>query len=62
MGYYSGDPVADAQRYYNDCEEQSEGACHDAALRSGHTKADANLCDDGSLGCPDCPFKEKVKP
>lgn len=34
----------------------SEEACRETALRNGHTLDDADMCDDGALGCPDCPW------
>lgn len=36
-------------------------ACVECAQRNGHTTEEAELCDDGSLQCPDCPWKPKVE-
>ncbi len=45
-------------------EEQMEAAgvqaCQGTALRNGHTVEEADNCDDGSVNCPDCPFKPAV--
>ena len=42
-------------------EEQMEAAgvqaCRGTALRNEHTIEEADNCDDGSVACPDCPFK-----
>ena len=31
--------------------------CVQTAMSHGHTKDDANNCENYSVGCPDCPFK-----
>ena len=46
-------------RYFEDMEEAQAGRCYRTALRNGHTAAQADECDDGSVGCPDCPFLVK---
>jgi hypothetical protein len=45
------------------CEQEREEevmweACIDTAIASGHTAEEAQECDNGSVGCPDCPFVE----
>lgn len=37
----------------------AEATCYDCATRNGHTVEDTENCDNGSVGCPDCPFKRK---
>jgi hypothetical protein len=32
--------------------------CYEAARLAGHSSEEADNCDDGSLNCPDCPWKE----
>lgn len=39
-------------------EDSAWEACYTTAERNGHTKDEADNCDDGSVGCPDCPFLE----
>lgn len=45
---------------YDDLESMQEAAnmvaCYDAAKRAGYTPEQADLCDDGDRGCPDCPW------
>jgi len=42
-------------------EAAAEAACFGTAERNGHTIEEAEECDDGSVGCPDCPFITKQK-
>ncbi len=42
-------------------EEQAEEACYECAMRNGHTVTEAEDCDDGDVGCPDCPWKISEK-
>jgi len=45
---------------YEEAEEAKHDAmCFNTAIRNGHTKEEAENCDAGSLGCPDCPFKQQ---
>ena len=37
-------------------EDANELACIGTALGNGHTREAAWNCDDGSVGCPDCPW------
>jgi len=56
------DPVGDWERHVEDQENRNFLACFDTAKKNGHTNKEAENCDDGSVGCPDCPFgsiKEK---
>ena len=50
-------------RYIEGLEDMNTQACIETAKRNGHTVEEADNCDDGSVGCPDCPFrrKEEVK-
>ena len=36
--------------------QNAEEQCHECAKENGHTTTEADECDDGSVGCPDCPF------
>jgi len=36
--------------------EKCRRKCVQCALSNGHTQAEAATCDEGSVGCPDCPF------
>jgi hypothetical protein len=36
------------------------GACFEAAAKQGMTPAQAEDCDDGDKGCPECPWKEEL--
>ena len=37
-------------------EAAREEACVSTAVRNGYTPQQAELCDDGDVGCLDCPF------
>lgn len=43
-------------RYEENEEYKAVVACINTAIRNGHTKEEADECDAGSVGCPDCPF------
>ena len=36
--------------------DQNEYACKITANNNRHTIEESELCDDGSVGCKDCPF------
>ena len=40
--------------YDSDAEEM---ACRETAKKNGHSEEEAENCDEGSVGCKDCPFK-----
>ena len=44
-------------RYIANEEDKNEQACRSCALRNGHTIQEADDCEDGSVNCPDCPFR-----
>lgn len=46
--------------YIGDLEDRNEQACIETAIKNGHTREEADNCDDGSVDCPDCPFKAKI--
>lgn len=47
---------------YNAAEEAAaEAACFGTALKNGFTEKQAEDCEDGSVGCPDCPFRPKAE-
>jgi hypothetical protein len=57
-----------ASKFASNEEEAHERACYDMAARYLHLDPaeegqkivnTADNCDDGSVGCPDCPFKSK---
>ena len=39
-------------------EEASEQACADAAAKHGISEADRETCENGDMGCADCPFAD----
>ena len=47
-------------KYIADQEDNAVASCYDCAIRNGHTREEADNCDDGSVSCPDCPFKGEV--
>ena len=51
-------PSVMAARAVEDEVAANEAACHDTALRNGFTVDQANNCDDGDVGCADCPWAE----
>jgi len=38
-------------------EAVAEAACYGTAAKNGHAREVADECDDGSVGCPDCPWQ-----
>ena len=46
-------------RYIADLEDNATMSCLNTATNNGHTREEADECDDGSIACPDCPFKAK---
>ena len=48
------------ERCIADEEDSAEWACFTTAVENGHTKEEANLCDNGSVGCPNCPFSQEA--
>ena len=50
---------------FNDGSDAQEAAnttlCYETAIRNGHTAEEAQGCDDGDVGCPDCPWRPKMK-
>ena len=44
-------------RYIASQEDAAERACIETAIKNGHTAEESDECDDGSVGCPDCPFQ-----
>ena len=48
-------------RYEEAAEEASYSLCTETAIRNGHTVEEANNCDNGSVGCPDCPFGGRIE-
>lgn len=44
-------------KYFGDMDDAMAMKCYDHACgKYGHTQEEADNCDDGSVGCPDCPF------
>ena len=50
------DPIGEANQYMNRQMEAAERACYETAKANGHSQAEADNCDEGSVGCPNCPF------
>lgn len=48
-----------ATKYQERTEKENLLKCHPVALKSGYTLKQADLCNDGSLNCPSCPFKKE---
>ena len=48
--------VAAVESWICQQEADNDEACLRTAMQHGHSAAAAELCDDGSVGCPDCPF------
>ena len=42
--------------YISAAEASADAACVETAIKNGHTPERAEMCDDGDVGCPDCPF------
>lgn len=49
--------VSAAAQYFQNEWDASERACNETAIRNGHTIDEAEMCDNGSVKCPDCPWK-----
>lgn len=47
--------------YIRIVEDANTHACWETAKRNGHGADEADNCDAGSVGCPDCPFREAAK-
>uniref|UniRef100_A0A6M3IWX8 Uncharacterized protein n=1 Tax=viral metagenome TaxID=1070528 RepID=A0A6M3IWX8_9ZZZZ len=45
-----------AGRYFSELEDREIARCIETAQRNGHSAYEADNCDDGSVGCHDCPF------
>lgn len=43
--------------YIENEEYKAVVSCRNTALRNGHTMEEADNCDNGDVGCPDCPFE-----
>jgi hypothetical protein len=52
--------VVETERYINDEMAHEQAACEECAIGNGHTVEEAALCDDYSVGCPDCPFRKRA--
>jgi hypothetical protein len=50
-------PSRFAEAHTQDEEAANEAQCFGTALKNGHTIKEAEMCDDGDVGCPDCPWK-----
>lgn len=46
-------------RHFDRIGDAYEEACIETAKMNGHTIEESENCDNGSVGCPDCPFKIK---
>lgn len=44
-------------KHQEDMERAHQEACYWASAKAGYTCAEADKCVEGSLGCPDCPWK-----
>jgi hypothetical protein len=44
-------------KYESDIERDNWEACFRTATSNGHTIAEAEECEDGSIGCANCPFR-----
>jgi hypothetical protein len=45
----------------NDGNDANMAKCYETAVKNGHYVLEAADCQNGSVGCPDCPFKEETK-
>lgn len=50
---------AEAHRSISGQEGSNEDACRDTASKNGHSITEADLCEAGSVGCQDCPFRKE---
>jgi len=53
--------VVATERYINDMIASAERACYETAIENGYTVDEAEECDDGSVGCWNCPFNNETK-
>jgi hypothetical protein len=58
QNYRSQCPSIAAERYFADEESANEAACFGTAQEAGFSIEQAENCDDGDVGCPNCPWKE----
>ncbi len=49
------------QDNHNNNDDPDMAKCHETAKKNGHPDHEADECDEGSVGCPDCPYKEETK-
>ncbi|KKL78026.1 hypothetical protein LCGC14_2028920 [marine sediment metagenome] len=47
-----------AAKYFGDESDAYEAACYSAATAAGKTSEEAELCDDGNVGCTECPWRK----
>jgi hypothetical protein len=47
--------------YYAGQEAAAAVACYSAAAYHGLSNSQADRCDEGSLNCPQCPFKTRAQ-
>lgn len=43
--------------YFTEEEKKNTMMCFEAAKSAGRAIAQAELCDNGNIGCEDCPWK-----
>lgn len=43
----------------SDYEDELMQTCVECAIAAGHTGIEAYDCDNGSVNCPECPFRSK---
>ena len=53
-------PSSFAEAYIQGEEAANEAQCFGTAIKNGHTIEEAEVCDDGDVGCPDCPWKPQA--
>lgn len=49
-------------RFFEDTEEAMANLCYTEAARNAKSMQEADACEDGSVGCSNCPFKPKEVP
>ena len=47
-----------ADRYFDTEIQENEDACYGTAVENGFSVDQADNCDDGDVGCPNCPWKK----
>lgn len=52
--------VISAERHIRGQQDANEQMCYEEADRNGKLEQ-ADLCDDGDVGCKNCPFKTKAQ-